>query len=216
MSLFNLPVQTIKNKGIPKNAFYGYTNTKQKQLFVDVVDKIKWGYNLSTATINLEGDEVQEIQIFEINLKKKYKIETVLSVIEKAIPYHIIFIVSFEDEIMLYTSQKHNSPTNENNTIVDWVFKTNWFLKEDDKYSLNLKGNLDLVYKDFCFQISDRLSESTTDLKSLIEKEQKLKELNNKISKLESQIKSCKQFNKKLELNVKLNNLKKSKSKLDI
>ena len=211
MNVFNLPQQTIKNKSIPKNAFYGYTNTKQKQLFVDVVDKIKWGYNLSTATINLEGDEVQEIQIFEVNLKQKHKIETVLNVIEKAIPYHIIFIVSFENEMMLYTSQKHNSPTNENNAIVDWVFKTDWFSRETNKYKLNLKESLDAVYKDFCYQISNRLSESTEDLKSLIEKEQKLKVLNSSIAKLESKIKSCKQFNKKLELNIKLNALKQAK-----
>ncbi|WP_456377870.1 DUF4391 domain-containing protein [Lutibacter sp.] len=208
MNVFNLPQQTIKNKSIPKNAFYGYTNTKQKQLFVDVVEKIKWAYNLSTATINLEGNEVQEIQIFEVNLKQKHKIETVLNVIEKAIPYHIIFIVSFEDEMMLYTSQKHNNPTNENNAIVDWVFKTDWFLKVENRFRLNLKESLDAVYKDFCFQISNRLSESTTDLKSLIEKEQKLKELNTKIAKLESQIKSCKQFNNKVELNIELQKLK--------
>lgn len=210
MSFFQLPNQAKKDKSIPKNAFYEYATSKQKQLFVDVVDKIRWQYKLASDTINLEGDEVQEIQIFEISLKQRKNIETVLPFIEKAIPYHIIFIISFNDEVMLYTSQKHTHPVNENNAVVDWVFKTDWFDRTSSKYSIVLKDSLDKVFSDFCFQISNN-SEITSkkDLKELIEKEQKIHDLNNQINRLEAQIQRTKQFNKKQPLNSELNNLKK-------
>lgn len=209
MSFFQLPIQTIKDKSIPKNAFYEYATTKQKQLFVEVVDKIRWQNKLASDTINLEGVEVQEIQVFEIQLKQKKNIESVLPIIEKAIPYHIIFIISFNDEVMLYTSQKHTHPVNENNAVVDWVFKTDWFSGEKEKYQLDLKVSLDKVFEDFCFKISNNVSVSSEeDLKALIEKEKKIQDLKTQISKLETQIKRTKQFNKKQPLNSQLNLLK--------
>lgn len=209
MSFFQLPIQTKKDKSIPKNAFYEYATTKQKQLFVDVVDKIRWQNKLAADTINLTGIEVQEIQIFEIQLKQRKDIESVLPIIEKAIPYHIIFVISFNDEVMLYTSQKHAHPVNENNAVVDWVFKTDWFADKKEEYQLNLKVSLDKVFEDFCFKISNNSNvASEQDLKSLIEKEQKIQELKTQISKLEAQIKRTKQFNKKQPLNNQLNFLK--------
>lgn len=210
MSFFQLPIQTKKDKSIPKNAFYEYATTKQKQLFVDVVDKIRWHNKLAADTINLTGTEVQEIQIFEIQLKQKKNIESVLPIIEKAIPYHIIFIISYNEEVMLYTSQKHAHPVNENNAVVDWVFKTDWFLDKKEEYQLNLKVSLDKIFEDFCFKISNKSKiASEEDLKGLIEKEQKIQELKTQISKLEAQVKKTKQFNKKQPLNSLLNNLKK-------
>ena len=209
MNYFQLPNQAQKDKSIPKNAFYDYATSKQKQLFVEVVDKIRWQYKLASDTINLEGDEVQEIQIFEISLKQKKNIEAVLPIIEKAIPYHIIFVISFMDDIMLYTSQKHSHPVNENNAVVDWVFKTDWFKRSIQKYKIVLKENLDKVFSDFCFQLSNNSEvDSKKDLKELIEKEQKIQELNNQINRLEAQIKRTKQFNKKQPLNSELNFLK--------
>ncbi|MCP4053852.1 MAG: DUF4391 domain-containing protein [Mesoflavibacter sp.] len=209
MSFFQLPIQTKKDKSIPKNAFYEYATSKQKQLFVDVVDKIRWQNKLAPDTINLSGVEVQEIQIFEIQLKQKKNIESVLPIIEKAIPYHIIFIIVFNDEVMLCTSQKHAHPVNENNAVVDWVFKTDWFVDKKEEYQLDLKVSLDNIFEDFCFKISNNSNlASEEDLKSLIEKEQKKQELKTQISKLEAQIKRTKQFKKKQPLNSKLNTLK--------
>jgi uncharacterized protein (UPF0248 family) len=209
MNYFQLPSQAIKDKSIPKNAFYVYATSKQKQLFVDVVDKIKWQYKLATDTINLEGIEVQEIQVFEISLKQKKNIESVLPIIEKAIPYHIIFIISFNDEVMLYTSQKHAHPVNENNAVVDWVFKTDWFNSVSIKYSIVLKESLDKVFSDFCFQLSnDSDLGSKKNLKELIEKEQKIQDLKNQILRLKARIKATKQFNRKQPLNSQLNLLK--------
>lgn len=215
MNFFQLPNQAKKDKSIPKNAFYEYATSKQKQLFVDVVDKIRWQYKLASDTINLEGDEVQEIQIFEISLKQRKNIETVLPIIEKAIPYHIIFIISFNDEVMLYTSQKHVHPVNENNAVVDWVFKTDWFNSTSSKYNIVLKESLDKVFSDFCFQISNNSeANSKRDLKELIEKEQKIQDLTHQINRLEAQIKQTKQFNKKQPLNSQLNLVKEDLNKL--
>ena len=204
MSFFNLPKQTQVNKSIPKNAFDNYINSKQKKLFVDIIERIRWTNKLSVETINLEGKEISEIQIFEVALRQKDNIEKLLEIIDKSIPYHIIFVLNFEDQVKISIAQKHLHPTNENNTVIDWTFKSEWLNKDLIKYQLNLKGTLDSVIKDFCIQLSGKKEDVDLSLNELVEKESQIEKLEKEINKLKSQIKRTKQFNQKVELNALL------------
>jgi uncharacterized protein (UPF0248 family) len=201
MQVFNLPKHTVVNKVIPKNAFDSYTNTKQKKLFVEVIERIRWMNKLSPETTNLAGKDVQEIQVFEIELRKKDKIETLLDIIDKAIPYHIIFVLRFENERLISLSQKHPHPTNDNQAVIDWSFRGNWFDIENVPFAMNLKVSLDEVFSDLCFQISGKVK---TSISELIQQEEEIKRLNDEAAKLQSAIKKSKQFNEKVELNLKL------------
>jgi len=204
MSFFNLPKQTQVNKSIPKNAFDNYTNNKQKKLFVDIIERIRWTNKLSVETINLEGKEISEIQIFQVTLRKKENIEKLLEIIDKSIPYHIIFVLNFEDQVKISVAQKHLHPTNENNAVIDWTFKSEWLNKDLIKYQLNLKGTLDSVIKDFCIQLSGKKDDVDLSLNELVEKEAQIEKLEKEIIKLKGQIKRSKQFNRKVELNALL------------
>ena len=204
MSFFNLPKQTQVNKSIPKNAFDSYINSKQKKLFVDIIERIRWTNKLSVETINLEGKEISEIQIFEVALRQKDNIEKLLEIIDKSIPYHIIFVLNFEDQVKISVAQKHLHPTNENNAVIDWTFKSEWLNKDLIKYQLNLKGTLDSVIKDFCIQLSGKKEDVDLSLNELVEKESQIEKLEKEINKLKSQIKRTKQFNQKVELNALL------------
>jgi hypothetical protein len=62
MELFALPQSTKVQKVVPKNAFDGYTNSKQKKLFSDKVLRITWLNKLAPSTVNLEAKDVKEIQ----------------------------------------------------------------------------------------------------------------------------------------------------------
>ena len=204
MSFFNLPKQTQVNKSIPKNAFDSYINSKQKKLFVDIIERIRWTNKLSVETINLEGKEISEIQIFEVALRQKDNIEKLLEIIDKSIPYHIIFVLNFQDQVKISVAQKHLHPTNENNTVIDWTFKSEWLNKDLIKYQLNLKGTLDSVIKDFCIQLSGKKEDVDLSLNELVEKESQIEKLEKEINKLKSQIKRTKQINQKVELNALL------------
>jgi hypothetical protein len=204
MSFFNLPKQTQVNKSVPKNAFDSYINSKQKKLFVDIIERIRWTNKLSVETINLEGKKISEIQIFEVALRQKDNIEKLLEIIDKSIPYHIIFVLNFEDQVKISVAQKHLHPTNENNTVIDWTFKSEWLNKDLIKYQLNLKGTLDSVIKDFCIQLSGKKEDVDLSLNELVEKESQIEKLEKEINKLKSQIKRTKQFNQKVELNALL------------
>jgi hypothetical protein len=206
MTAFDLPPRTIVNKIIPKNAFDGHTNTKQKKKFSELVDRIRWVNKLSPETINLSGKEIQEIQVFEILLRKRDDITDLVEVINKAIPYPIIFYVSFGNKAYLCASKKHPHPVNENLSVIDWTFKSEWIDKNALNNRLNLKTSLDFIYKDFCSQLSSGLSKAST-LNELVEFEHELTELRSKIVKVRGAIQRTRQFNKKVELNLELQEL---------
>ncbi|WP_083422104.1 DUF4391 domain-containing protein [Arsenicibacter rosenii] len=201
MDVFNLPSRTMIGRSIPKNAFDTQATSQQKKLFVDVIERMRWINKLSFDTINLTGDEIQEIQIFSLELRKKEGIEAVLEVINKAIPYHLICCATYGHELLISACQKHPNPLNADSAVIDWMFNSAWISIDSHPFSLNLRKNLDLVYLDICQQISGS-TEPT--LKDLVTIERNRKEVQSTITKLESQIAKCKQFNRKVELNIEL------------
>ncbi len=204
MDLFQLPHSAKVNKVIPKNAFDTYTTSKQKKLFTDLVARITWLYKLSPDTVNLAAKEIKEIQIFKIELKVSGEIYSLLDIIDRAIPYNIIFIVEFEDMVYFSTSTKHTHPLNENNAVIDWTFKSSWFSAHQNKYPLNLKKNLDAVFHDFCIQLSDKPDMESKQLQHLVQYKRETEQIEKEIFRLENKIKSAKQFKEKVELNMLL------------
>jgi len=208
MKLFNLPKSTEFGRVIPKNAFDEYTNTKQKKLIADTIQRITWTNKLSIETTNLKSESVKEVQIFHIELKQKNDLKKILDIFDKSIPYHIVFVLIFDSEVLLSTSAKHDHITKANDSVLDCTFKSNWISLNDFKYNIPLKESLDQTYISLCNQISEREKEYKT-YQEFVQAEVKIKSIETQISKIESQIKREKQFNKKVNLNMKLSNLKK-------
>ena len=204
MELFSLPHTAKVKRVIPKNAFDAYTNTKQKKLFTEQVLRITWVQKISPDTVNLEAKEIKEIQIFKIELKVRQEIQSLLEIIDKAIPYNIIFIIEESGSIYLSTSTKHPHPVNPDNSVIDWTFKTSWYLQETNTVSINLKKSLDAVYHDFCSQLSGKKSISQKSLQNLVDFNKQIDTLEKEIMHLKRNIKNSKQYKYKVELNLLL------------
>jgi|SRR5690554_1609963 len=201
--MFHLPKNTEVNKVIPKNAFDSYTTTKQKKSFSNKIQRITWTNKIAFDTANLTGVDVSEIQVFKIELKEKTVIKDLLSIIEKSIPYHIIFWIEFDKEFYISTSAKHLNPQNEDLAVIDYTFTSDWRTNETNPYKMELKNNLDWIFKKFCDQLKS-IDTDTKSINELVEKQKSNDAILKKIEKLKSEIARCKQFNKKVELNLKL------------
>lgn len=203
--IFQLPVSTHVNRVIPKNAFDQFTDTKEKKDFVDKIDKIRWLYKIATDTTNLPSGDVVELQVFEISLRKKDEIPGLIKVIDRSIPYPIVFILTFGEELMFSLSKKHPHPTDEDKAVIDWIFTSPWTKQHENPYRLNLKESLGYVFADLCRQLAGNNSDqSRIPIPSLIEREKKIQELQTSIRKLEAAVVRTKQFNRKVELNLEL------------
>jgi hypothetical protein len=209
MDFFNLPVRTKVGRVVPKNAFDEFTNTKHKKLFTDCIQRISWTHKLSKDTVNLNAGDIKEIQVFKVELKQKSEILKILEIINKSIPYHIVFWVEHDREAYISISLKHPHPTNDDIAVIDWTFNSEWFNIYKNNYVLNLKGSLDAVLKDLCVQILGKPELGEQSLVSILKTQQEVDRLKKEISKLKSAISKSKQFNEKVDLNQKINSLKK-------
>jgi len=214
MNFFELPINTRVNRVIPKNTFDSYTNTKQKKLFTDKISRITWTHKLSKKTTNLKSIHIEEIQVFNVELKIFEPIPQLLIIIDKAIPYPIIFNIHHEGKVYCSTSIKHEHPTNENNAIIDWTFATDWMELSQFRYNLNLKVSLDEVHKDFCIQLSRRDDMRKKSINQIVEFHKEKYALESEIDKLNLQISRSKIFKEKVELNLKVKEKEKSLSLL--
>lgn len=213
MELFNLPNTTKVNRIVPKNAFDSYATARQKKLFSNLIARITWLYKLSPDTVNLSAGNIKEIQIFKVEVKAKEGLQALLDIIDKSIPYTIIFVVEEGEEVCLSTSSKHTNPANENNAVIDWTFKSQWFLKIENSYRLQLKQSLDAVYNDFCFQLSGA-NKASKSLDDLVQFKKRQDRLEREIMQLKGSIKTCKQYKIKVELNMNLKDKEKDLKRL--
>ena len=211
MKLFDLPKSTEFGRVIPKNAFDEYTNTRQKKLIADTIQRITWTNKLSTETTNLKSESVKEIQIFLIELRQKNELKKILDIFDKSIPYHIVFALIFDNEVLISTSAKHDHITKANESVLDCTFKSNWINLNNFKYKIALKESLDHTFISLCNQISKRNKEYKS-YEFFVIAEINIKSLESQITKIENQIKREKQFNKKVNLNMELSNLRKKLS----
>lgn len=204
MELFKLPHTTKVMKVVPKNHFDSYTTSKQKKLFTDWVSRITWQNKIARDTTNLETKTISEILVFNVELKEKQDIQILLNIIEKAVPYTIVFIVEYLGSVYLSTSVKHPHPIAADNAVIDWTFKTDWFVAEENKYQLNLFNNIDAVYQDFCIQLMEGNDLKKKSLEELVHYSKEKESLEKEIMQLQKSIKSCQQFKLKVELNLAL------------
>ena len=199
--MIELPKECIVDKFIPKKIFYEKVNLSSnlKQEFVDKIDKIYWKYKISEDTLNISKTEnVEEIEIFELTLKEKANCQNIIKVITRNIPYIILFEIYYNDEVQY--AIKHND---------DFYF-TNW----NEKIDFNFNGiDLNVVYENIIRSVTN-ISEQSNNIDEELEKGKKLQEVQKEIERLENKMKAEKQFNKKVELNKNILELKKQKEEL--
>ena len=207
MSFFKLPESCVVNRVVPKNAFDRYTNSKLKKDFSSQIQRIVWTHKLAPESLNLPAGVIKEIQVFRISLKGRFEVNAVLEVINKAIPYPIVFWVENEGDVYLSSALKHPHPAKPDEAVVDWVFQSDWFNVSKLKPSIELTGNLDTVYLNICQQISGYRSTAVSSISELAELERQIAHLERQIKKLRAITTSSKPFRQKAEANVKLKSL---------
>ena len=204
MALF--PAATEYNKRIPKQKFYeNLTLTPQvKRGFIDGIKLIYWRNKLAEDTVHIpKGEQVTEIEVFEIKLSGPTLDEAVLRQIDKEIPYHILFLLTFEGKVQAWIGYKEAS-AGVNSFKVSRYYHTEWM--EEADLPLRLEGlTLDAVYENLVRQIAGSSLDPETEnpelsLGETIALTEKREKLQKEIARLEKLARAEKQPKKKFEL----------------
>ena len=211
--MINLPKSTEFNKRIPKQKFYEKLNVTPtlKRSFIDQIKTVIWRNKIAESTLNISpGKTVTEIEIFEIQLNSSELDTDVLKLIDKEIPYHIVFILSYEGKYQAWTAYKEETVSGNSAFKVDTYYHTEWL--EEENLPLKADGlDIDMVYENFVRQIAGDALKNVNDesLKESVEREKKREQLKKQIAALEAKIRKEKQFNKQVEMNGRLKKLRK-------
>lgn len=214
--MLGFPQTTEFNKRIPKQKFYENLDVTPalKRVFVEQIRLIYWRNKLAATTMNIaQGNVVEEIEVIEIKLAQPQLNEAVLKQIDKEIPYHILFILSYEGKVQAWTGYKEASEGGNKAFKVNKYYHTDWM--PQDELTIKIEGlNMDSVWENFIIQVGGVEVEQGKSLAEQIEVDDRKAQLIKDIEKIEKQARSEKQPNKKFQLAQQAKALKKRLSEL--
>ena len=194
--MINLPKECKVDKFIPKKTFYEKVNITSsiKEEFAEKINKIYWKYKISEDTINIsKTEDIEEIEVFELELKEKYNCKNIIRIITKNIPYPILFYIRYEKDFQYAIKYREQ------------IYFSEW----NNELTFSFNGlNIGVIYNNLV-KIITNIDNSANDLDSEIQKQNEILKLENEIKKLESKIRSEKQFNIKVQYNELIAELKK-------
>ena len=196
--MLGLPKSTEVNRRVAKEKLYANaaTTMQVRDRIKEQIESVIWRNKLADSTVGAAaGENVKEIQVFEVALRQRELDKRVLPAIARAIPYKLVFILSFGDEAQVCMEA---SGTFYN---TDWVSRIG--------LTLQFAGlNLDAMYDDLLRQIAGGRLDGARDIAEAVDIDKQRQKLTRDIVALEKKILCEKQFNRQVELNGELKRLR--------
>ena len=212
--MIGLPKTTEFNKRIPKQKFYENMDVSPalKKVFVEQVKIIYWRNKIAASTTNLAtGNDVTELEVFEVRLNSPVLDDGLLRQIDREIPYHILFLLEYQRKYQAWIGYKEAAASGNKAFKVNGYYHTEWLT--EDELPLKLEGlSVDAVYENFVRQIAgDKLKSETSgeSLKESVARDEQKQALQKQIDTLKAKIRKEKQLNKQMQMNNELKKLKK-------
>jgi len=215
--LFSFPQAAKFDRKVPKKKIYEYAKpaASVKQLFVRQVDQIVWQYKLATKTVNISPTKsVPEIQIFRIDLKVGDVKHDVLRCIDRAIPYPILYEVTYDGRIKVVAAYKRPSEADTTKWVVSNYFESPWLPDNTPRNPLPVVYSLGKMYEYLLSSLMPYPARPDESLQAMVERMERIRIQQKEIEKCEQRLRKEKQFNRKVEINSELRGLKQALEKL--
>lgn len=210
-ALFAYPKQAAFNRVLPKTKIYEHAKPSAavRELFVRQVEQIVWQYKLAPETINLPARlGVPEIQIFAIAQKTAELREDVLRCIDQAIPTPIIYQLTFDNRIKTVAAYKRPSDADTSKWVVGMYFETTWQPLAVERAPLPVALDLGGLYEQILQRLIPLPARQQESLADLVARVEQVAVKQRDVEKTASKLAKEKQFNRKVEINASLRQLK--------
>lgn len=147
-----------------------------------------------------------EIQVFTVALKTPELSEDVLRCIDQAIPFPIFYQLTFEGRIK--TKAAYKRPNDTGKWVVDGYFETDWQFSDVERSELPIALDLAGLYEQMLRRLLPLPPRTGESLKAQVERLGQIRSKENECRKMEARLNKEKQFNRKVELNAQLRQLK--------
>lgn len=211
MNPLNFPSTTIVNKLVPKNAFYGRSSDSSLREFLTrEFEGIMWLYKLAPATLNVEdGEHVHEIDVFYCKMKEEQYSIKPFCAMDELLPRHTFFVIEYGGKFDLLMHHKEMSVVHGEQKWKCGISE----LKRDiqiETNTLNIQGqSMDAVYNGLLSLISGLSASTREEYKEQVDLRKQIESIQRQIVSLQKRIKAEKQFNRQMELNTEVRQLRK-------
>lgn len=198
--LYRWPAAAQFGRVVPKTKFYEHGNvrTALREEFVEDVQRITWAYKLAESTIRLGGtDTVPEIQVFTVETKGGDVGDDVLTAIDRAVHFPILFEVSRGDEVRMVAAQKMLGGASPK---VGAYFTTPWLPRDAPRSPLPTAIDLHALYESLLASLLPVATRRGESLSEVAARMNKAKKLEREIAALERKLRAEPQLNRKIEL----------------
>lgn len=210
-AFINYPKQAAFGRILPKNKIYEHSgaNTRLKDLFVEQVEQIVWQYKLAPETVNLPArPEVPELQIFSIQLKSAELNLDVLRCIDSAVQFPIIFELSFDGRTQVIATYKRPDESDASRWVLSDYFATAWLLTDCERAAMPFALDLGGLYEQVLHRLISTPARPQESLAELVARVELVAAKQREVEKATSKLAKEKQFNRKVEINATLRQLK--------
>ncbi|MBH9550756.1 DUF4391 domain-containing protein [Pseudomonas aeruginosa] len=210
-ALIAYPKQAAFGRVLPKNKIYEHSgaNTRLKDLFVKQVEQIVWQYKLAPETLHLPARPgVPEIQIFSIQLKTPDLHDDVLRCIDGAIPFPIVFELSFDGRTQVTAAYKRPNEPDASRWVLSDYFASGWQPTDSERTAMPVALHLGGLYEQLLHRLMPWPARPQETLAELVARMEQVQEKQRELDKTTAKLAKEKQFNRKVEINAHLRQIK--------
>ncbi|MGY2995059.1 DUF4391 domain-containing protein [Mesorhizobium sp. URHB0026] len=216
-AFFDYPRSAAFGRVVPKNKIYEHAgaNTALKDLFVREVDQIVWRFKLAPETTNLDATSaVSEVQVFGISLKTGKLDEAVLHAIDKAIPFPLIFELTWRGKRRATAAFKRPSEADGSKWVISEYFATDWAPEDAPRQPLPVALDLGALYDRLLTAMMPASAQVSEDIKTRVDRMEAIRAKAREIERIKARLAREKQFNKRVAINTELRAAKQELARL--
>lgn len=209
-ALIAYPKQAAFGRVLPKNKIYEHSgaNTRLKDLFVKQVEQIVWQYKLAPETLHLPARPgVPEIQIFSIQLKTPDLHADVLRCIDGAIPFPIVFELTFDGRTQVTAAYKRPNEADASRWVLSDYFASGWLPTDSERTAMPVALHLGGLYEQLLHRLMLWPARPQETLAELVARVGQAQAKQRELDKTQARLAKEKQFNRKVEINATLRQL---------
>ncbi|MER2534375.1 MAG: DUF4391 domain-containing protein [Rhizobiaceae bacterium] len=210
-AFFDYPKAAAFGRVVPKSRIYDHAgaSTALRDLFVTQVDQIVWKYKLAPETTNLAATKaVSEIQVFGISLRTGKLDEEVLRAIDRAIPFPLIFELTWQGKRKAAAAFKRPSDADSTKWVVSSYFATEWAPDDAPRrplpVALNLGGLYDALITALMPEAAVGRETVVEDIQARVGRMEAIRAKTREVDRIRARLAREKQFNKRVAINAEL------------
>lgn len=206
-AFFDYPKGAAFGRVVPKNKIYEHAGAGAalKDLFITQVDQIVWTFKLAPETVNLVATRsVSEIQIFTISLRWVDLDLDVLRAIDRAIPFPLIFELSWAGKRKVVAAYKRPSEADSTKWVVGEYFETGWADEAASRQPLPIVLNLGALYEKMLTALMPEQPAPGDDIQARVARMEAIRAKTREVERIKIRLDREKQFNKRVAINAEL------------